>query len=172
MPRDFWIGIATLGFATLYWLEAGKIRVSPLDGPVGASGLPNVLAYAMGALSIALILRALLAHFRPIPGEAEAVEAAPLVDRMRPHFRAIGMLALGIGYLLALPFIGYFLAIMVLLLAVSLYIGADLNLRTALVAILGAVSFHVLFVEFLHIPLPNGLLIDAVLSAGSSSGNS
>ena len=61
---------------------------------------------------------------------------------------------------------------MVLLLAVSLYIGADLNLRTALVAILGAVSFHVLFVEFLHIPLPNGLLIDAVLSAGSSSGNS
>jgi hypothetical protein len=172
MPRDFWIGIATLGFATLYWLEAGKIRSSPLDGPVGASGLPNVLAYAMAGLSIVLILRAVLARFRPIPGDAQDAETAPLVERMRSHFRAIGMLALGIGYLLALPFIGYFLAIMALLLAVSLYIGADLNVRTALVAVIGAISFHVLFVEFLHIPLPNGLLIDAVLSAGTSSGKS
>jgi putative tricarboxylic transport membrane protein len=172
MPRDFWIGIVTLGFATLYWLEAGKIRVSPLDGPVGASGLPNTLAYALGALSVALILRALLAHFRPAKGEVAAVEAPPLTERMRPHFRAIGMLTLGILYLLALPYIGYFLAIMALLMVVSLYIGADLNLRTALVAILGAISFHVLFVEFLDIPLPKGLLIDAVLSAGTSSGNS
>lgn len=66
MPRDFWIGLVTLGFAVLYWFEAAKIRISPLDGPVGAAGLPKVLAYALGVLSVLLIGRALLARLRPL----------------------------------------------------------------------------------------------------------
>jgi len=165
ISRDFWIGLVTLGFATLYWLEAAKIRISPLDGPVGASGLPKVLAYALGVLSILLIARAVLAKMRPLPGPNEAIEAQTWAEQMRPHLRAIGMLALGVAYLLVIPTFGYALSIMALLLAVSLYIGSGLNLRTVAVAIFGAVFFHVLFVEFLDIPLPSGRLIDTLLSS-------
>lgn len=162
MPRDFWIGLVVLGFATLYWLEADKIRVSPLDGPVGAPGLPKTLAYALGVLAILLIVRALFARWNAVPAPRETAEGPAFAERMRPHLRAIGMLAIGVGYLLVVPFLGYALTIMLLILAVSLYIGAGLNFRSVAVAILGGVFFYLLFVFFLDIPLPNGSLIDAL----------
>ena len=73
-----------------------------------------------------------------------------------PILRAIGMLAIGVGYLLLVSFFGYIITIAALLLAVSLYIGAAFNARTVLVAIIGGVFYHLLFVEFLGIPLPAG----------------
>jgi len=163
MRRDFWIGLVTLGFAALYWVEAAKIRISPLDGPVGASGLPKSLAWALAVLSLILIARAVLQKLRPLPAAGRTVPPAPARERLRPHLRAIGMLAIGVGYILVIPFIGYALAIMALLAAVSLYIGAGLTLRTLAVVVLGGVFFHLLFVEFLDIPLPRGLLIDRLL---------
>ena len=163
MKRDFWIGLVTLGFATLYWFEAAKIRISPLDGPVGASGLPKVLAMTLGVLSILLIMRTLLARLNTKPPIENVGAAAPLAEKLRPHLRAIGMLALGLAYLLLIPTFGYALSIMSLLVAVSLYIGADLNRRTVAVGVIGAIFFHLLFVEFLDIPLPKGRLVDTLL---------
>jgi len=54
---DTWIGVLMLIAAVVYWLEANKIRISPLDGPVGASGLPKSLAYVLALLSVVLIVR-------------------------------------------------------------------------------------------------------------------
>ncbi|HSF95263.1 MAG TPA: tripartite tricarboxylate transporter TctB family protein [Thermohalobaculum sp.] len=163
MPRDFWIGLVVLGFAALYRIEAGKIRLSPLDGPVGAPGLPKLLGLALGILAIVMIVRGLIEHFR---GRA-APETEPKVEPgefdaslgLRPHLRAAGILAIGIGYLLLLPVIGYALGIMALILTVSLYIGATLDIRTIAVAVVGGAAFHLLFVEFLGIPLPKGMLL-------------
>src|SRR5690606_18326787 len=107
MPRDFWIGLVTLGFAALYWTEAGKIRISPLDGPVGASGLPKSLAYARGLLSVLLIARALIGKFRPLPQSDAAAAPQSRAEMLRPHLRAIGMLAIGVVYLLMIGTIGY-----------------------------------------------------------------
>ena len=164
MPKDFWIGVVTLGFAALYHHEAGKIRISPLDGPVGAPGLPKALAWALGALALVLILRALYQRFAGAPAGAEAeAETLPLAERMRPHLRAAGVLALGIGYLLLVPYFGYALGIMGLILAVALYAGAAFRLRTVAVAVAGGIAFHLLFVELLKIPLPKGALIGAIL---------
>jgi hypothetical protein len=42
-------------------------------------------------------------------------------------------------------------------LAVALYIGAKPGLKTLAVAGIGGVLFHLLFVRFLHIPLPAGI---------------
>lgn len=164
MPRDFWIGLVGLGFAGLYWSEAGKIRISPLDGPVGASGLPKALAYTLGILALVLLARSLVARLRQAPAEAEEAAApAALGERLRPHLRAIGMLALGVGYLLVVPWIGYALALMALILAVALYVGAPLGPRTLAVAVGGGILFHLLFVELLDIPLPKGALIGMFL---------
>jgi len=156
--RDIWIGIVMLLVAVVYWLEADKIRISPLDGPIGASGLPKSLAYALGALAIILIIRSVvgaLAARKAAP--SDNVEEKPL--DMQPHLRALGILVIGVGYLLLVSWLGYIITVAALLLAVSLYIGAAFNLRTILIAVIGGVFYHLLFVEFLGIPLPAGQLL-------------
>ena len=166
MTRDFWVGLAALGFAVLYWVEADKIRISPLDGPVGAPGLPKALAWAFGILALVLVLRGLFQRFAGIAAEAEAIPM-PLAARLWPHLRAAGILGLGFGYLLLVPWFGYTVCIMALILAVALYAGARFDLRTIGVAVLGAAFFRLLFVEFLDIPLPEGTLIEALLRSRS-----
>jgi len=157
ISRDVWIGIVMLLVAVVYWLEADKIRISPLDGPIGASGLPKSLAYALGVLAIILIIRSVvgaLANSKTASSGDD--EEQPLA--VRPHLRAFGLLVIGVGYLLLVPWFGYIITVAALLLAVSLYIGAELNLRTVLIAVIGGVFYHLLFVEFLGIPLPAGQL--------------
>lgn len=168
MARDAWIGIFVLGFAALYWHEADKIRISPLDGPVGAPGLPKALAFALGGLAIVLIVRGLYATWaRRQRAVAEAPPTEPLREQLQPHLRAIGMLALGIGYLLVVPYLGYALSIMLLMFVVALYIGAPVQLRTAGIAVAGGVVFYLIFVGLLDIPLPPGTLPGLLLpSAG------
>jgi hypothetical protein len=162
--RDTWIGLVMLLVAVVYWFEADKIRISPLDGPVGASGLPKALAYALGALALVLIIRSLagaLTARKPTP--TEDVEEQP--PALRPHLRALGLLVIGVGYLLLVNWLGYTVAIAALLLAVSLYIGAELNVRTVTIAVIGGVVYYLLFVQFLGIPLPAGQ-IPAALGLG------
>lgn len=162
--RDTWIGLVMLLVAVVYWLEADKIRISPLDGPVGASGLPKALAYALGALALVLIMRSLagaLTARKPTPSD-DVKEQSPA---MRPHLRALGLLVIGVGYLLLVNSLGYTVTIAALLLAVSLYIGAELNVRTVSIAVIGGVVYYLLFVQFLGIPLPSGQ-IPAALGLG------
>lgn len=161
LNRDTWIGLVMLLVAAVYWLEADKIRISPLDGPVGASGLPKSLAYALGILAIVLIIRSFLD--RPAADQKHEAAAASDVE-IRPsawqaHLRAAGMLVIGVGYLLLVSWLGYIITIAALLLAVSLYIGAAWTLRTVLIAVAGGVFYYLLFVQFLGIPLPAGKIL-------------
>ena len=165
VPRDTWIGAVLLAFAVIYWREADKIRISPLDGPVGASGLPKTLAWGLGILAVILIVRSLVLAYLARKASAAPVETK--ADDMRVHLRAAGMLLLGVGYLLVIPYLGYLISIGLLLVGVALYFGAAINMRTALVAILGAAFFYVLFVYFLDIPLPSGMLFDMLSGAGN-----
>lgn len=161
MTRDAWIGFVFLAFAIVYWIAADGIRISPLDGPVTAAGLPKSLAYALGGLALLLILRSLTvkrmaAGTRPQPAAAAPGEE-PGRSNFHEHLRAAGMLGLGIGYLLVVPYLGYTLTIVGLLLATAIYAGARFGLKTAAIAGVGGLFFYLLFVQFLHIPLPPGL---------------
>ncbi|MGF1593722.1 MAG: tripartite tricarboxylate transporter TctB family protein [Kiloniellaceae bacterium] len=162
MTKDAWIGAVFLAFAVVYWIAADGIRISPLDGPVGAAGLPKSLAYTLGGLAILLIVRSfLLKRFAATPAAKPAAEAddegGETKSPMHRHLRALGMLALGVGYLLIVPYLGYTLSITGLALAVSLYIGARFGAKTLAVAGIGGVFFYLLFVQFLKIPLPPGV---------------
>jgi len=149
---DTWTGVVLFIAATVYWIEAGKIRISPLDGPVGASGLPKALAYVLGGLALVLIVRSISqAKTQANASLADSLERHSLARWIKPHLRALGMLAIGVAYLLLLPLFGYALTVAALLLAVSLYNGAGFNRRTLLVAICG-------FVQFLGIAMPFGKL--------------
>ncbi|GGE45506.1 tripartite tricarboxylate transporter TctB family protein [Actibacterium pelagium] len=164
--RDIWIGLVMLGVSIFYWLEASKIRVSPLDDPVGASGLPKSLAWALGALAILLIIRAISISLMTSSETVAKEDPQPLSERIRPHLRAIGMLALGVGYLLVVNTLGYVISIGLLIFFVSLYIGAPLSQRTILIALIGPFGFYLLFVLFLGIPLPGGTILPALPGTG------
>lgn len=164
LTRDTWIGVVMLVVAAVYWLEASKIRVSPLDDGIGAAGLPKALAYVLGALAIILIVRSIVGS---VMFEAPAEKAEPEIsaaESWRPHLRAMGMLALGVGYLLLVSWLGYTITVALLLLCVSLYIGAPLNTRTLLVAGIGGIVYYLLFVQFLGIPLPDGAILGPLLT--------
>lgn len=166
LNRDTWIGIVMLLVAAVYWFEADKIKISPLDGPVGASGLPKSLAYALAALALVLIFRSLFgALMAKNAAPAEPQETSPFAETLRPHLRAVGMLAIGVGYLLLVSWLGYVVTIAALLLAVSLYIGAAWTFRTIMIAMGGGIVYYLLFVQFLGIPLPPGKL-PALLGLG------
>lgn len=153
MPRDAVIGAVVLAFAGLYWLGAGTIRHSSLEDAIGAAGLPHTLAVILAVLAVLLIVRALVFGQEPrrVPAENEP-RALP-----RPHLRALGMLALGIGYLLVVSTLGYVVSVVLLLGAVALYVGYRPSPALAVFAIVGAAGFYVLFVQILDIPLPPGI---------------
>lgn len=165
--RDIFVGVFMLLLSVLYWFEANKIRISPLDGPVGASGLPKSLAYALGALAIIMIARSLVTIVIRRRGSTQAAAATadgkPLTARMMPHLRAVGMLLIGVGYLLTVSWLGYIPAIAGLLLIVALFSGAPFTLKTALFAIIGSLICYLLFVRFLGIPLPDGIYLGPLL---------
>ncbi|MDE0306871.1 MAG: tripartite tricarboxylate transporter TctB family protein [Albidovulum sp.] len=161
--RDLWVGLGMLLAASIYWFEASKIRISPLDGPVNAAGLPKSLAYALGGLALLLIVRSLVSAAVGAHAAAQNQANASILNLLKPHLRAIGMLAIGIGYLLVVSWLGYAATIVALLLAVSLYNGARLNLRTGAFAVCGGIFFHFFFVEFLGIPLPPGAIFGHLL---------
>ena len=163
MTRDSWIGVVFLAVAVVFWIAADGIRISPLDGPVTASGLPKSLAYALGVLAVLLIVRSIavkrLATARPPAVESAAQEGGD-PRNLRQHLRAAGMLTIGVAYLLAVPYLGYTLSIFGLMLATAVYAGARFGLKTGVIAALGGVCFYFFFVKLLNIPLPPGLWPD------------
>jgi putative tricarboxylic transport membrane protein len=165
MTRDAWVGVVFLAFAVVYWIAADGIRISPLDGPVTAAGLPKSLAYALGVLAVLLIVRSLALRWLgrggsapPPPAAKDEGEESP--TNVRLHLRALGMLSLGVGYLLIVPYLGYTLSILGLMLATAIYVGARFGAKTAAIAGLGGVLFYLFFVRLLDIPLPPGIWPD------------
>lgn len=163
IPRDVWIGLAAFALGAWYWRAAGDIPISPLDGIVNASALPRMLAIAMMLFSVLLVLRALLVEYMFLRAARQRSGATPVRPETegrefttRQHLKAAGVVAIGIAYLLILPWLGYIPSVMLLMLAMSLYIGARAGLYTLGVAIVIAVVFYLLFVRLLGIPLPAG----------------
>lgn len=164
IPRDVWIGLVMLAFAGLYWRAADGIAISPLDGIINAGALPKALAWALMLFSVLLILRALLTEWMYLRAARKA--AGPVGDRPEEeggkdftkaqHLKAVGVLVIGVAYLLVLPVLGYILSAALLILTTSIYIGAKANLQTLSVAGVVALIFYALFVLLLDIPLPAG----------------
>src|SRR3546814_18423060 len=84
MPRDAWIGVVFLVLAVVYWIAADGIRISPLDGPVPAAGLPKSLGYALGGLSVLLILRSLALRRSVVGRPAGQAPAEDPADAEQP----------------------------------------------------------------------------------------
>ena len=153
MTRDTGVGLGLLALAGLYWLGADQIKVSRLEGIVGAQAVPKGLAVSLAVLSLLLVAQG---SWRA-GGAVLAPEPASGAGGSEAHLRAIGILVIGVAYLLAVGTIGYLPAIALLVLATARYLGRPWSAELFLVATAGAALYCVIFVRLLGIPLPPGI---------------
>ena len=147
VTRDLVFGAVCLALAVGYYVMAAAIPESALSDTVGAQGLPKTYAIVLAVLSSILIVRSIAGTK---PDKAGGTHRPPLL-------RVAGMLVIGILYLVAVPWLGYILALTGLITATTYYQGGGLNGRVAAVALSGALLFWVLFVALLGIPHPPGI---------------
>ena len=152
--RDLLFGIATLVVAAAYYNLAAAIPQSDLADPVGPQGLPKVYAVVLAALSLILIARSLRrSASRPEASNPESRVPNPGTGVAR----VIGMLLIGVAYIIALPWLGYLLSVAALITATIYFQGGVINGRSILVALSGAVCLWLLFIWLLRIQYPAGL---------------
>jgi hypothetical protein len=153
MTRDSAVAVGLIVLAGLYWLGADQIRVSRLEGIVGAQAVPKGLAAGLAILSALLIAQDL---WRARRAGAAGVEASE-VSGAPAHLRAAGMLLIGVGYLALVGTIGYVPAVALLVVATALYLGQILSARLVVLAVGLALFYDLMFVRLLGIPLPPGI---------------
>ncbi len=151
---DTVVGLAALALAGVYAFFAFEIPHSFLADPVGAAGLPELYAIALALLASLLVAQSLASRARL----RETVESGSDRIAASQHFRAIGLLLPGIGYLVLISSLGYFVTIFLLIIGVALYAGANLSLRLLSISVVGAISMWVIFDKLFNIPLPVGSL--------------
>ena len=152
MTRDTGVGLGLLVLAGLYWLGADQIRVSRLEGIVGAQAVPKGLALSLAILSVLLLAQELWRSRR-----AAAAGTETETPGTTAHLRAAGMLLLGAGYLVVVNTIGYVPAVALLVLATARFMGRPWSVELILLAVGGALLYYLLFDGLLGIPLPPGI---------------
>ena len=157
MTRDTGVALALLVLAGLYWLGADQIRVSRLEGIVGAQAVPKSLAVALAILSLLLIAQDLWRGSRAAAASGDKEIDAGGAD---PRARAAGMLLIGVGYLVVVGTIGYVPALALLMLVTARYMGRPWSAQLIALAVGGALLYDLIFVRLLDIPLPPGIWPD------------
>lgn len=149
MKKDLAGSAILLIVAALYYAASTQILSSTLEDQVGPRALPSVIAALLVMIATIIGIRALVAAPAPVSGEKDAEAPWP---------RALGMLMIGAMYIPAAGVLGYWLALLLLLIAVPLYEGMKLSWRVAAVALGGATFFLVLFNYILGVQQPEGIL--------------
>ena len=149
MRKDLVSSAILLVIAGLYYLAATDISTSTLEDEVGPRGLPVVLAALLAMVAILIGTRALVTV--PVAGEAPK-------DAEAPWPRAIGMWLIGAAYIPVADFLGYWLALLLLIFVVAIYEGMKLSWRPLVVAMGGATFFWLLFDVLLGVRVPEARL--------------
>ena len=152
--RDLLFGITTLVVAAVYYGLAVGIPQSDLADPVGPQGLPRVYALLLAALSLILIARSLR---RSSSSAGSSNPESRIPNPGAGIARVIGMLLIGVAYIIVLPWLGYLLSVAALITATIYFQGGVINGRSILVALSGAVCLWLLFIWLLRIQYPAGL---------------
>lgn len=141
---DLLIGIGLLAFAALYYRESFAITVGFASDRLGPTFFPRLLALLLAACGIALIRRSATGRS----------DANPL-----PAVR-IGLFAWTVGLTLAyavlLTPLGYLVATMLYMLAMSLALGYRQILGLFGSAVAVTITLYLVFARALHVLVPMG----------------
>ena len=148
-------GLASAAIGGIYIFFTGAIQSSVLDDAVGPAGLPRIYGALLTIAGLLLFAQALLAGSFS-RGTANPRDETPV--RGREIRRAIGLLAIGVVYVLLLEALGYLLSGLCLLLTGLWYLGAPWGARSVPIAVAIAALLWLVFVVALQVPMPAGLL--------------
>ncbi len=154
MRRDWIAGTVLLALSIAYYFYAEEIPRSQLSDVVGASSFPKLLAWALGGLSVLLIASGLFGRRPAVSAEDAKAQSA---KDLQGFLRAGGTMALGIGYLLIVDWVGYTIAVILLLAGMLLYNGMKLDRRNVFLVATGGCFFWLLFRMAFDIPVPAGI---------------
>jgi putative tricarboxylic transport membrane protein len=154
--KDAIAGALLLALAGGYHVATQRIPVSSLSDAVGPDGLPKLLAAALALVAAALIVKGLWlglgAHTVRADDEEEDEPPAALP-------RALGFLAIGVGYMVVAPWTGYAIGVALLIAAVALYERAAPSVTMLAVAAGGGIAFWLIFVKLLGVEQPVARLL-------------
>jgi hypothetical protein len=146
LRRDLVFAALGLALAGAYYAAADALPTSLLADSVGAGGIPKLLAVALALFAVLLGARSLLAG-----------AAAPSADgSIGRHLRALGVAGLGFAYAAVAPYLGYPLALALLVAAATLYYGASLRLPVLVYAVGCAALLWLVFARALGVAVPAG----------------
>jgi putative tricarboxylic transport membrane protein len=150
MNRDTITGLVLMGIAVIYYMAADALPTSMLSDEIGAQGYPKLLAICLFVLSAALVAQGIIAARRT---RAEAGKGG---DRHAARCAAV-MVLIGVGYLAAIKWVGYPLAVGLLVAAVARFQGEPISKKLVITSVISAGFFWIFFVRLLQIPLPSGI---------------
>ena len=153
--RDRLLSVLAAGFAVTYITAARGIEDSLLSDAVGAGGVPQGVGIAMLVIAVALFAKSL----RGPPAAKAAAGAAQ--DEAGPAWqpvalRTAGLVAILVGYGLALPLLGYPLTLSLLVLASGRLAGAAMCWPLLLCAAVAGPLLWAVFDWALKVRMPVG----------------
>lgn len=154
--KDVAAGGILLVLAALYYWQTRQILDSSLADAVGPKGLPLMLGAGLAIVAALIALRGALAFRRAKIAAAPPRDIDQTESAVASIPRALGLLAIGAGYILIGPILGYPIAMGLLIAAVVLYEGGKPSLGLLAVAAGAGVGLWVLFVLLLGTEQPRG----------------
>lgn len=151
------LGLGAMALAAGYLYAASGIEESMLSDATGAGGVPRALGWLMAALGLLLCLRSVSLNREQ---KAAARDAPPERAKTHPHLQALGLLAILAGYVVVAPYLGYAIAMGVLVAAVAAYAGAAIDRNMLLVAAAAGLGFWLVFAKLLGISMQTSVLLE------------
>lgn len=157
--RDRLLAAGTAVFALSYIAAARAIEDSLLSDAVGAGGVPQGVGVALLLAAVALFIKT---WRRPVraPSDATAQDdgASPREPWAAAAARTAGLVTILLGYGALLPWAGYIVTVMLLILACGWLAGAALRGPLLACAALGGPLLWLLFDRLLQVRMPVGSL--------------
>lgn len=153
---DFFLGLGAIALAAAWLYVASDIQESMLSDATGAGGVPRALGWLMAALGLLLCLRSISFAAAATPARGDE----SLRAQARKHLQALVLLAMLAGYVVLAPYLGYVLAISILVAATAAYGGAVINRNMLLISAGAGIGMWLLFDKLLSIPMPVSVLLD------------
>ncbi|MFA6506988.1 MAG: tripartite tricarboxylate transporter TctB family protein [Treponemataceae bacterium] len=145
----------TVSFAALCLATAIVFFISSLKLPEAASQLPQILAGLIVFLSLGMVFES---HLKSVKEKADKTavseKAAEKSDLRTPIFFALFVTA----YVLLLQPVGYFIMTPAFIICSFIFLKSAKLPATLLTAFSFTIFVYLLFVLFLHLPIPMGIL--------------
>jgi len=164
--------LVVIGVAVWLWTVADTIEAPVRPGRLGPDAWPKII---LGLMLLAALWGTLQALLDPSAGEHASIlirQASRVVGReeeaekdleaeaggggeSKPLFAILGMAAM-LGYVVAIPYLGFTVTTFLLMLAIMLLGGYDKPIRAAVISALGAIAFFFVFQKIVYVSLPLG----------------